>query len=64
MACTSDCRATGCDSAQDRFDGLTSCIQLSCFIACMGGPSDDCRKCTEQECTEETQRCRTHHCES
>ena len=63
-SCTHDCRSEGCDSAVDPFDGLTDCIQKNCLIACMGGPSPDCRGCTEQECTEETQRCHSHHCEA
>ena len=63
LTCTNDCRAKGCDSAQSLFDGLTDCIQKSCFFACMGGPSVGCKSCTQEDCAEEAKRCQAHHCE-
>jgi hypothetical protein len=63
IGCKDDGRSQGCESALDVFDELTGCIQRKCLIECMGGPSPDCRQCTEQSCTEQAQQCHTHTCQ-
>ena len=62
MSCKSDCRAKGCPSAQSTFDELTDCIAKHCWTSCMGGPTPECRACTEKECAPEAKQCAAHKC--
>ncbi len=60
--CVNDCKSKGCDSAQQAFSDLMTCVIQNC-ADCMTDPqSQACNDCRTSKCGTETQACYDNTC--
>ena len=63
MACVQACKAKGCDSAQEAFGDLMTCVMQNCLTPCGNeGSEEECNTCMAEHCSDQQTACTSNTC--